>query len=477
MLYSVTIFTKGGSVLYHNQSTDSSLSNGKENRLSVVNRVISSILLEGKSQYEVGQCREVLSLEGHGNVVVEWLSGCKSSANDTNVGLDWIALALYPDMALRRVQGVDALLSSIMKKYHLFYDHHCQQYKTDHNNHHYMGCSNLQLFIPPKDEFDDVYYSILRRFQDQLSSNTSNTITDKRQSQKSKHSQSGSSTNTKKKGKENTVWHDGKGKVTKAALAELDMSKDAPDPTASILAPGEIRDDSRAVAEARATYLPSQGEKPAWEEEEDTDFDIQWGVEQNEDQEEEEEKKSAFGIRGFFSKLLTPNRPLTKSDLDAPLKQMQQLLTSKNVALSTAQAICDVVERQLLGKTVGTLFGVKRAVRHALEDAVEQILRPEVRGIGGGIRRNGGKSVDVLRGVIERRERGKGGNILGFRDPSKGAHPFVIVMVGINGECLLTYFCVIFRYLLECIANKSRSIVFRCWEINVASQNCILFTK
>ena len=53
---------------------------------------------------------------------------------------------------------------------------------------------------------------------------------------------------------------------------------------------------------------------------------------------------------------------------------MQLQLTTKNVAPSTAQAICEVAEKQLLGKKVGTLIRVKHAVRHALEDAVERIL-------------------------------------------------------------------------------------------------------
>eukprot|EP00804_Cyclotella_cryptica_P015262 CCRYP_005377-RA/>CCRYP_005377-RA protein AED:0.02 eAED:0.02 QI:117/1/1/1/1/1/2/629/472 len=439
MIYSVTIFNKGGTVLYHNQSTNSPLSSWKENHLDLVNRFISTILLEGKHKYEVGPCREVLLLEDQRNVVVEWLDGSKSSTYDENACLDWIALAFYPDVALRKLQGVDALLSSIMKRYSLFYDHHCQQYKTAYDQHeHDVGCSYLQLYIPPKNEFDAAYYSILRRFQDQIPSSTSNATTDKRQSQKSKSSEGFSSSNAKKKGKENTVWHDGKGKVTKAALAELDMSKGAQDPTMSVLAPGEIRKDSRAIEEARATYLPSQGEKPAWEEEDEADFDIQWSSgSQNDDPEEGEGKQSVSGLRGFFSKLLAPNRPLTKSDLDPPLKEMQQLLTSKNVALSTAQAICEVVERQLLGKKVGTLMGVKRAVRHALEDAVEKILRPELGAIGSATRGNRGKSVDVLRGVIERRERGKGGGILGLGGSSKSKHPFVIVMIGINGEFLL----------------------------------------
>jgi hypothetical protein len=106
------------------------------------------------------------------------------------------------------------------------------------------------------------------------------------------------------------------------------------------------------------------------------------------------------------------------------------------VALSTAQAICDVVERQLMGKKVGTLVGVKRAVRHALEDAVERILRPELGGIGGGAGRKG-RSVDVLKGVVEKRERGKISGLLGFGGSNQSGRPFVIVMIGINGEFYL----------------------------------------
>jgi hypothetical protein len=329
-------------------------------------------------------------------------------------------LVLYPDVALRKMSGVDALLSSVMKRYAMFYDHHKQNQPREND----FSSLNLQMYVPPKDEFNAAYQSILRRFQDQLS----NAPISKSQNHKPK--QSGSSNNLKKKGKEKTVWYDGKGKVTKEALASLDMSKDAQDPTTT-LAPGQIREDARAIAEARATYLPSGDEKPAWEEEDETDFDIQWDAD-----DEDEKEKQAAGLRGFFSKLLTPNAPLTKADLEPPLKQMKELLTSKNVALSTAQAICDVVERQLMGKKVGTLVGVKRAVRHALEDAVERILRPELGGIGGGAGRKG-RSVDVLRGVVEKRERGKSSGILGLGGSNQSGRPFVIVMIGINGEFYL----------------------------------------
>ena len=384
----------GGTVLYHNQS---SFQTKYENHLAVINHFISTILLDNNN-YE--SCREILSFDSH-SIVAEWIDGSKTGNECSN----WIVLVLYPDVALRKLSGVDALLSTLMKRYALFYEHHKQQYSQDENDHISL---NAQLYVPPKEEFDTAYQSILRRFRDQLS--------DAPVEKRHKPKQSGSSNSLKKKGKEKTVWHDGNGKVTKEALASLDMSKDA----SISLGPGEIREDSRAIAEARATYLPSGDERPAWEEEDEADFDIKWGTVDNDEKEEE----SAKGLRGFFSKLLAPNAPLTKADLDPPLKQMKETLTSKNVAVSTAQAICDLVERQLIGKQVGTLVGVKRAVRDALEDAVIKVM--------------GGKNVDVLRGVIEKREKGKGGRLLSMGS-SNQARPFVIVMIGINGEVISTF--------------------------------------
>ena len=87
-----------------------------------------------------------------------------------------------------------------------------------------------------------------------------------------------------------------------------------------------MREDAHTIAEAKDAYMPS------------------WNTDKQYD------AQSPSGIRGFFSKLLLPNRPLTKSDLEPLLKQIQQLLTSKNGAPSTATATCEVVERQLLDK-------------------------------------------------------------------------------------------------------------------------------
>ncbi|KAL7472759.1 hypothetical protein ACHAXS_013134 [Conticribra weissflogii] len=410
----------------------------------------------------VGPNREILSLgTQYSNMVAEWIDGSsvissgKISDDDNEEWRNWIVLAVYPEVALRKIQGVETLLASMLRRYSMYYEH----YRKTLIAGGYDSSWNLQLAIPPQEDFDSAFYSILRRFQEQLSSaNKSSTSISSLEKHKNNHSNSKKSNKqssaSTKKGKEKTVWYDGKGKVTKEALEELDMSKDK---STDILPGGsEIREDARAIAEARAAYLPTDGERPAWEEEDGSldDIDIQWNDSGGNNSTEEEDEQSMTGIRGFFSSLLAPNRPLTKGDLQPSLQQMQQLLTSKNVAPSTAKAICEVVEKQLLGKKVGTLMGVKRAVRHALEDAIERILRPEMGGIGGrgtalGVRGGkNGKSIDLLRGVVEKRERGESGGLMGIVGNSKSkGRSFVIVMIGINGVGKSTSLAKIAYYL------------------------------
>lgn len=439
--YSLLRFV-GGTVLYHTN---------KENQRDIVNAFISSVLLgEGNNTDPAsvgGPRREILSLANQSSVVAEWIDGSTikniDSGSENMERTNWIVLAIYPEAAIRKLQGVDTLLSMLFRRYAAYHEHYCKQLQDETKENE--QCWNIQFsVIPPSDGFDSTFHAIIRKFQDQLSAanTSSNSISSLEKHHKNKSNNNSNKTfptNTNKKGKEKTVWHDGKQKITKAAYAQLDMSKDKDDTLPGDLGADGIREDARAIAEAKAAYMPAVGEKPAWEEDDGTldDFDIAWNTNQQDkdDNVANESTTSSSGIRGFFSQLLSPNSPLTKVDLDAPLKQMQQQLTSKNVAPSTAQAICEVVEKQLLGKKVGTLVGVKRAVRHALEDAVERILRPELGGLGGRIGTARGKSVDVLRGVVEKRERGKSGRLLGLGGSvAKGDRPYVIVMIGINGE-------------------------------------------
>jgi signal recognition particle GTPase len=435
----------GGTVLYHNQpnSLRTLAQDNKENQRDLVNSFILSVLLgEGKNVQASsgeGPRREILSRSNQSPVVVEWLDGSTTTAGDgasSEERRNWIALAVYPEVAIRKLHGVDALLSSLMRRYALYYEHHCKKIiDQGGENPQYQ---NMELAVPPPQEFDSAFQTILRRFQDQLAAaNTSSTsISSLEKRHNNNKSNKQQSQNATKKGKEKTVWHDGKQKITKAALAELDMSKDKDDTLPGTHGTDGIREDARAIAEAKAAYMPTEGEKPAWEEEDEVldDSDMNWNIDNQGDRDEEDNSLNPSWKRGFFSKLLSPNSPLTKSDLDSPLKQMQLLLTSKNVAPSTAQAICEIVEKQLIGKRVGTLVGVKRAVRHALEDAVERILRPELGGVGGRAGVTRGKTVDVLRGVVEKRERQKSGGFLGLAGSAAGkGRPYVIVMIGING--------------------------------------------
>lgn len=432
-------------MLYHNRPANlrhASLAQdtgNKENQRDVINAFISSVLLgEGKNKNAIddGECREVLSLGNQAPIVAEWLDGNTTTSDGSNEDRrSWIIVAVYPEVASRKLlQGVNSLLSSMMKRYALFYEHHKQQKKDEWN---------MNLYIPPSNSFDSAFHSILRRFLDELATNANNSLTSTEKRQKQKQS-------TTKKGKEKTVWHDGKGKVTKEALSQLDMSKDKDNTVLG--ASGGIREDKRAIAEAKAAYLPAEGEIPAWEEEVESldELNIGCNIANTDEQGESDESQAKSGIRGFFSNLLSPNRSLSKTDLEPPLKQMQQLLTSKNVAPSTAQAICEVVEKQLLGKKIGTLTGVKRAVRHALEDAIERILRPESGGIGRRMGVRKGKSVDILRGVVDKRERGKG--VLGL---GGGGRPYVIVMIGINGVGKSTSLAKIAYYLQSNQCNPS----------------------
>ncbi len=495
----------GGTVLYHNEplrsnnskSSTASSHSDKENCITIVNTFISSVLLgdgsnnsnnNGKQNNVIADPnnapnREIISFNDN-SVVVEWLDGntINNAAADNNDGTsssksNWIVLATYPEVATRKLSRLDPLLTSLLTRYALFFDHHCnqlkqQQQKEGDSSAVWQGKYNKQLFIPPSNEFDTAFTSILRRFQEQLSSSSSATpnIVSSDNKKHKKHPQStntttATTTNTSKKGgKQATTWYDGNQKVTKAALAELDMSKDKDNNNnnSDENNDGIIREDARAIAEAKAAYMPSNDEVPAWEEEDEylDEININWDEKQQRDGDDndndEEDSNNTTGIRGFFSNLLSPNRPLTKSDLEPPLKQMQQLLTSKNVAPSTAQAICEVVEKQLIGKRVGTLVGVKRAVRHALEDAIERILRPELGGIGGrslGMKR--GKSVDVLRGVIEKRNPG----LLSGGKKNGGGRPYVIVMIGINGVGKSTSLAKIAYYLQS---NQCNPLLAAC---------------
>jgi hypothetical protein len=168
MLDSITVFTKGGTVLYHNNCSSakqvrhhgvaSLLPQAQENwnqgqGREVVNSFISSVLLgeggtnsKNKNKLVGGtginegsrpRHREILYLGSNQTpIVVEWLDGNNNCSTPALVGgggdarglptRNWIILASYPEVAMRKLHDVDILLSSLIRRYALYYEHYCK---------------------------------------------------------------------------------------------------------------------------------------------------------------------------------------------------------------------------------------------------------------------------------------------------------------------------------------------------------------
>ena len=217
----------------------------------------------------------------------------------------------------------------------------------------------------------------------------------------------------KKKGKEARVWHDSEQKVTSKTMSKLDRSK-KDDRVNEGDDPLFISDSSPTLIEARAAYLPSDNEIPSWEQEDELVDDDNDNLTTN-DKQSGGWGSSLKGMMGQFSGKL-----LTDEDLDAPLQDMEKMLTGKNVAREIAQDICATVRKKLIGKRMTSFTRVKTAVRQALEISIEKILRP-------GKGRGGGEEIDLLRNVVSKRENGMMGSLFGSSN-SGGKRPYVIVM-------------------------------------------------
>ena len=192
-------------------------------------------------------------------------------------------------------------------------------------------------------------------------------------------------------------------------MAELDFSKD-------IVEDGMEMDNSNALAEARAAYLPNANEVNAWEQpapslNDNDDSSSSWG-------------SSLQGLLGTSM----GNKVLTEEDLEKPLEEMHAMLTSKNVANDISTEMCNSVKLALVGKRMQSFHRVKTAVRQSLEKVITKLLQP-----------SNDRNVDLLRSVVTKRD----GTI--FRSGQK--EPYTIVMVGINGVGKSTSLAKIAYYL------------------------------
>ena len=114
---------------------------------------------------------------------------------------------------------------------------------------------------------------------------------------------------------------------------------------------------------------------------------------------------------GFFAKMtlsiqgLIGNKQLSSSDLAPILRDFQNLLVTKNVAIEVAEKIASSVEQNLIGAKTQSYTTVHQTVKAALTLAIQTILTPK-------------KSIDVLKAALDAKE---AGNL------------FSIAFIGVNG--------------------------------------------
>ena len=129
------------------------------------------------------------------------------------------------------------------------------------------------------------------------------------------------------------------------------------------------------------------------------------------------------GIWNRFSKLIG-NKPLTEDDVKSVLEDLENSLSSKNVANVIARELCDSLKKQLIGKEIGTFNTIKSVVKTAMTDSLERILTPT-------------RPINILHGIKTAQDEGR---------------PYVIVFIGVNGVGKSTSLSKVIYYL------KSRNL-------------------
>lgn len=430
MIDSITIFSKTGLVGYHyNLMEESKKKKGHhkyeceneddtenvvgrkmdEGTAKQLNRLIFSILTtsDEQKQPQTNKYRTVLKRGDDSS------NKCSSIVAEWQEQADWVAIVLYSEVVLRRqdAKWIRPLLKSVLYEYSLLRNNKSSEIKP----------CDFQLF-------DQTYSALQSRYEGKSQHENSIDDMEKKDSQPvaTKSSKVTSKSSKPKKGKEARVWHDGKGKLSKEMMASLDRSEQ------SDTVDGKSSDDSNALREARAAYLPAPDEIPLWEQDESFSLDDDIG-DDNDIDDSGNKNGWGFSLKGLFDQM-SGNKVLIAQDLETPLQDMEKLLTSKNVARDISEEICNQVKLSLIGKRLASFRRVKTAVRQALEQAIYKILHPPNQ-----------KNTDLLSAVTMKRE--SNGSFL-FRNKAQSrTKPFVIVMVGINGVGKSTSLAKIAYYL------------------------------
>merc|ERR1712154_443180 len=129
------------------------------------------------------------------------------------------------------------------------------------------------------------------------------------------------------------------------------------------------------------------------------------------------------GIWNRFSKLIG-NKPLEESDVLNVLQDLENSLSSKNVANVIAMELCQSLKKQLIGRQIGTFNTIRSVVKDAMTECLERILTPT-------------RPINILHGI---------------KNAQQMERPYSIVFIGVNGVGKSTSLSKVIYYL------KSRNL-------------------
>jgi len=411
MLESMTIFNRGGLVLYQytaNPTIMDKESGGKGG---------SSYTQQVLQKHCIPVIIDPATPKDKSYLIKEGITFCWKAVTTQNgdAAQDLLVVAVYPDILFEGPrkylqQWAQGLVQKTSSEYCRFYqataNQKAQESADDDDDDKF-------LTVPSPQTFDKVFRILLEQSKNQKQQVKDDAQPAPELQQEPSAALSSKTTSTKKnnsKGKEKRQWHDGKAKVTKEAMAGLDMSKKESEVD-------KLAAQDRALQEARAAYMP-------------TEQDL--AQDQDGDDELPDDDATNQGMFADFFAHLTGTKKLTDADLDGPLEQMQEMLTSKNVAAEIAQELCRGVRLKLRNKTLSHGYRVSTAVRQALQSTLDQLLQ-----------RN---QVDLLQNVVNKR---KSDYSIFSSGSKKSQAPYVIAVIGINGVGKSTSLAKLTFYLKE----------------------------
>ena len=124
-------------------------------------------------------------------------------------------------------------------------------------------------------------------------------------------------------------------------------------------------------------------------------------------------------LKNAFSLFIT--KTLTEKKLDNTINELKLLLISNDVALNTAEEICDFIVDSFKGEKIARLSSTKNILYDTLKEAISDILTPE-------------EDINLLEEIKKK---------------NKEHLPFIIVFLGVNGTGKTTTMAKIAFYLKQ----------------------------